>query len=235
MKMVSLLRCFLILLLLRHKEADGRSVNYEYEDDDDDWAWTWGRDLETGTNDLDRHGRQLSKRAGGVSERQRRVEEAEDAGWLGLGKRQPRFTPYVSVGAYPCGGRTHTHRNTRASSTPKQHSFTPFHGVGVLSDMQQFFDNLKTNLDALETIPPDDKDSLLLGKQVTVTAPQASAVEKERHFRPSATAAYLHALRNHRPSYKIRNFVESPEPVSLRGTNRYDPSLLWTGLGRRRR
>ncbi|XP_039277135.1 uncharacterized protein LOC111053922 isoform X6 [Nilaparvata lugens] len=190
MKMVSLLRCFLILLLLRHKEADGRSVNYEYEDDDDDWAWTWGRDLETGTNDLDRHGRQLSKRAGGVSERQRRVEEAEDAGWLGL---------------------------------------------GVLSDMQQFFDNLKTNLDALETIPPDDKDSLLLGKQVTVTAPQASAVEKERHFRPSATAAYLHALRNHRPSYKIRNFVESPEPVSLRGTNRYDPSLLWTGLGRRRR
>ncbi|XP_022196556.1 uncharacterized protein LOC111053922 isoform X5 [Nilaparvata lugens] len=186
------INCFLLLALLVALpcRADGRSVNYEYEDDDDDWAWTWGRDLETGTNDLDRHGRQLSKRAGGVSERQRRVEEAEDAGWLGL---------------------------------------------GVLSDMQQFFDNLKTNLDALETIPPDDKDSLLLGKQVTVTAPQASAVEKERHFRPSATAAYLHALRNHRPSYKIRNFVESPEPVSLRGTNRYDPSLLWTGLGRRRR
>ncbi|RZF38961.1 hypothetical protein LSTR_LSTR003704 [Laodelphax striatellus] len=241
--------CFLLLIVLVALpcRADGRSVNYEYEDDDDDW--TWGRDLDSGANDLGqqramskRHNQQRSAETG-VSERQRRVEEAEDAGWLGLGKRQPRFTPYVSVGAYPCrGGRTrtpaHTHRNTRASSSTtqhpkKQHSFTPFHGVGVLSDMQQFFDNLKTNLDALETIPPDDKDSLL-GKQVPV--PQASSVqEKERHFRPSATAAYLHALRNHRPSYKIRNFVESPEPVSLRGTNRYDPSLLWTGLGRRRR
>lgn len=59
--------------------------------------------------------------------------------------------------------------------------------------------------------------------------------EKDQYFRPAATAAYLHAMRNQRPSFKIRNFVESPEPVTLRGTNHYDPSLLWTGLGRRRR
>ncbi|KAG8285519.1 hypothetical protein J6590_078552 [Homalodisca vitripennis] len=59
--------------------------------------------------------------------------------------------------------------------------------------------------------------------------------EKDQYFRPAATAAYLHAMRNQRPSYKIRNFVESPEPATLRGTNHYDPSLLWTGLGRRKR
>ncbi|XP_054278280.1 uncharacterized protein LOC128997682 isoform X7 [Macrosteles quadrilineatus] len=103
---------------------------------------------------------------------------------------------------------------------------TPWLGLGVLSDMQQFFDNLRTNLDSLESLPPEQRDALL------GNSPQP---EKDQYFRPSATAAYLHAMRNQRPSYKIRNFVESPEPATLRGTNHYDPSLLWTGLGRRRR
>ncbi|XP_046661817.1 uncharacterized protein LOC124354999 isoform X4 [Homalodisca vitripennis] len=127
--------------------------------------------------------------------RRRRVEEEISSPWLGLGKRQPSFTPYVSV--------------------------------GVLSDMQQFFDNLRTNLDSLETLPPEERDALM-GKS-------APPPEKDQYFRPAATAAYLHAMRNQRPSYKIRNFVESPEPATLRGTNHYDPSLLWTGLGRRKR
>lgn len=37
-----------------------------------------------------------------VEVRRRRDDEgtAADVQWLGLGKRQPRFTPYVSVGAY---------------------------------------------------------------------------------------------------------------------------------------
>ncbi|XP_054279309.1 uncharacterized protein LOC128997682 isoform X6 [Macrosteles quadrilineatus] len=126
--------------------------------------------------------------------RNRRSEEEIATPWLGLGKREARFTPYVSV--------------------------------GVLSDMQQFFDNLRTNLDSLESLPPEQRDALL------GNSPQP---EKDQYFRPSATAAYLHAMRNQRPSYKIRNFVESPEPATLRGTNHYDPSLLWTGLGRRRR
>ncbi|XP_046661815.1 uncharacterized protein LOC124354999 isoform X2 [Homalodisca vitripennis] len=117
--------------------------------------------------------------------------------------------------------------------------------TGVLSDMQQFFDNLRTNLDSLETLPPEERDALM-GK----SAPPPGVwgrkrrnritgisfyTKKDQYFRPAATAAYLHAMRNQRPSYKIRNFVESPEPATLRGTNHYDPSLLWTGLGRRKR
>lgn len=38
-----------------------------------------------------------------VETRRRRGEEdltSSDVQWLGLGKRQPRFTPFVSVGAY---------------------------------------------------------------------------------------------------------------------------------------
>ncbi|KAG8285516.1 hypothetical protein J6590_078549 [Homalodisca vitripennis] len=33
--------------------------------------------------------------------------------------------------------------------------------TGVLSDMQQFFDNLRTNLDSLETLPPEERDALM--------------------------------------------------------------------------
>ncbi|XP_014276509.1 uncharacterized protein [Halyomorpha halys] len=99
-------------------------------------------------------------------------------------------------------------------------------GVGALSDMQTFFESLRNNLDYLETLPLEERE-VLLGK-----AP--SAPEREVASRPTNSAAYLHALRNQRPSYKIRNFVDSSEPASLRGTNRYDPNLLWTGLGKRR-
>ncbi|XP_069700273.1 uncharacterized protein [Periplaneta americana] len=119
-----------------------------------------------------------------------------DVKWtLGLGKRESRFTPYISV--------------------------------GVLSNMQQFFDSLRTNLESLEQLPHDEREALL-GQQVSNAAEQGPA------FRPKATAAYLHALRNHRPSHKIRNFVSESEPATLRGSNHYDPNWLWTGLGRKR-
>jgi hypothetical protein len=58
---------------------------------------------------------------------------------------------------------------------------------------------------------------------------------EHRSSRPTATAAYLHALRSHRPSHKLRNFVAQVEPTELRGSNSYDPAWLWAGLGRRRR
>ncbi|XP_069700275.1 uncharacterized protein [Periplaneta americana] len=100
-------------------------------------------------------------------------------------------------------------------------------GLGVLSNMQQFFDSLRTNLESLEQLPHDEREALL-GQQVSNAAEQGPA------FRPKATAAYLHALRNHRPSHKIRNFVSESEPATLRGSNHYDPNWLWTGLGRKR-
>nr|CAD7262714.1 unnamed protein product [Timema shepardi] len=98
--------------------------------------------------------------------------------------------------------------------------------TSVLSNMQHFFENLRSNLESLESLPAEEKEALL-GRAV-------ATVEQDRTMRPRATAAYLHALRNHRPSHKIRSFVSSPEPANLRGTNQYDPNYLWTGLGRRR-
>ncbi|XP_047113041.1 uncharacterized protein LOC124789651 isoform X2 [Schistocerca piceifrons] len=102
--------------------------------------------------------------------------------------------------------------------------YTPYISVGVLSNMQQFFDNLRSNLETIESMPKEEREALL-GQAPVVT-------EQDREIRPKATAAYLHALRNHRPSYKIRNFVAESETRSSHG--RYDPGYLWTGLGRKR-
>ncbi|GLH11949.1 Uncharacterized protein GBIM_16644 [Gryllus bimaculatus] len=136
------------------------------------------------------------RRGGGGGNEPTTIDAGGSPDWImGLGKRDARYTPYISV--------------------------------GVLSNMQQFFDNLRNNLESLESLPKEERE-VLLGQSA------AASAEQERAFRPRATAAYLHALRNHRPSHKIRNFVAEPEPASLRGSNHYDPNWLWTGLGRRR-
>nr|CAD7396116.1 unnamed protein product [Timema poppensis] len=117
----------------------------------------------------------------------------------------------------------------RGSKAVQACVYNKFHKIwvcGVLSNMQHFFENLRSNLESLESLPAEEKEALL-GRAV-------ATVEQDRTMRPRATAAYLHALRNHRPSHKIRSFVSSPEPANLRGTNQYDPNYLWTGLGRRR-
>ncbi|GLH11948.1 Protein of unknown function [Gryllus bimaculatus] len=206
------------------------------------------------------------RRGGGGGNEPTTIDAGGSPDWImGLGKRDARYTPYISV--------------------------------GVLSNMQQFFDNLRNNLESLESLPKEERE-VLLGQSAAASAgswrgalgvrgspiaghwrrrslrqraapppppptlppppppapapaystlalprppllsprPVTSALsaKQERAFRPRATAAYLHALRNHRPSHKIRNFVAEPEPASLRGSNHYDPNWLWTGLGRRR-
>ncbi|XP_046994883.1 uncharacterized protein LOC124606849 isoform X1 [Schistocerca americana] len=130
--------------------------------------------------------------------------------------------------------------------------YTPYISVGVLSNMQQFFDNLRSNLETIESMPKEEREALL-GQAPVVTVHRRIGCgssccrcrstrppmrttrkyfEQDREIRPKATAAYLHALRNHRPSYKIRNFVAESETRSSHG--RYDPGYLWTGLGRKR-
>ncbi|KAL0278142.1 UNVERIFIED_CONTAM: hypothetical protein PYX00_000049 [Menopon gallinae] len=118
--------------------------------------------------------------------------------------------------------------------------------------MQQFFENLRGNLDSLENLPLEERAALIGKKEYTAgecddsnrrtqttSYPHPRTRKHSYHteskaFRPPATAAYLHAIRNQRPSHRIRNFVANAEPLTLRGSNYYDPSYLWSGLGRRR-
>jgi hypothetical protein len=45
----------------------------------------------------------------------------------------------------------------------------PIAVAGVLSNMQQFFDSLRTNLESLEQLPHDERE-VLLGQQMATTA-----------------------------------------------------------------
>ncbi|KAL1130290.1 hypothetical protein AAG570_013228 [Ranatra chinensis] len=119
----------------------------------------------------------------------------EETSWMGLGKRENSFTHFPSVGL----------------------------PAGVLSDMRQFFDDLRNNVEILDSLPPQQRDALLGRSSQIISG------------RSGWKGAYSGGFSEQRPSYKIRNFVDSSEPITLRGTNRYDPSLLWTGLGKRRR
>ena len=50
--------------------------------------------------------------------------------------------------------------------------------------------------------------------------------------RPTGTAAFLHAIRNYRPSQRIRSLV-ALNPEGYHGSQFLDPNYMWLGLGKR--
>jgi hypothetical protein len=74
------------------------------------------------------------------------------------------------------------HRNNQFSTKERAIFVT-----GVLSNMQQFFDSLRTNLESLEQLPQDEREALL-GQQVPTPAgtyctscPQSQRQEQGRN------------------------------------------------------
>lgn len=93
--------------------------------------------------------------------------------------------------------------------------------------MGDFFDNLKNNLKTLEL-------KYLTSDYIKFLNGQNSSTKKdieENQIKPSGTVAFLHALRAYRPTNRIRNLV-AMEPEAYRGSNYFDPSYQWTGLGK---
>lgn len=93
--------------------------------------------------------------------------------------------------------------------------------------MGDFFDNLKNNLKTLEL-------KYLTTDYIKFLNGQSSSIKKdieESQIKPSGTVAFLHALRAYRPTNRIRNLV-AMEPEAYRGSNYFDPSYQWTGLGK---
>ncbi|CAO1371209.1 unnamed protein product [Diamesa serratosioi] len=90
----------------------------------------------------------------------------------------------------------------------------------ALSNLQGFFSNLAHNMDEIESKNLLPNQMRLLG---------------EAAYRDPGTyghsAAFLHAVRNYRPSKNIRTLVEY-EPDSHKGSNFYNPVLNRIGLGK---
>lgn len=103
--------------------------------------------------------------------------------------------------------------------------------AGAMMNLRDFFDSLKGNVDAIQAKALSPQEFRALTQPVESFRSVSSQYVEDSHIqRPTANAAYLHAMRMYRPSPRIRALV-AHHPESYRGANNYNPSYLWTGLG----
>ncbi|XP_058065846.1 uncharacterized protein LOC131215473 [Anopheles bellator] len=112
-------------------------------------------------------------------------------------------------------------------------SFMPSISVGefygALTNLGDFFQNLKQNLESLESKNLNHEQVKLLEGQNMISHLRKEFVED--YPKPAGSAAFLHAIRNYRPSHRIRALV-STVPELYRGTNYHDPVYMLAGLGK---
>uniref|UniRef100_A0A182YBU1 Uncharacterized protein n=1 Tax=Anopheles stephensi TaxID=30069 RepID=A0A182YBU1_ANOST len=89
--------------------------------------------------------------------------------------------------------------------------------------------NLKHNLESLESKNLNNDQVKLLEGQNMISNLRKEFVED--YPKPAGSAAFLHAIRNYRPSHRIRALV-STVPELYRGTNFHDPVYMLAGLGK---
>lgn len=102
-----------------------------------------------------------------------------------------------------------------------------------MMNLRDFFDGLKSNVHMLESqaVTPEEFKALHSSLAAPVESFRSvSQYVEDSHIRPTANAAYLHAIRMYRPSHRVRALV-AHHPDQYRGANNYNPSYLWTGLG----
>ncbi|XP_059614154.1 uncharacterized protein LOC132260198 [Phlebotomus argentipes] len=95
----------------------------------------------------------------------------------------------------------------RSQKSSKEEQFIPSISVGALTNLRGFFDNLKYNLESLESksLTPNQVRFLTSSN----TPPENFKYEyvDESQVKPSGTAAFLHAIRQYRPSNRVRALV----------------------------
>ncbi|ETN65751.1 hypothetical protein AND_002477 [Anopheles darlingi] len=114
-------------------------------------------------------------------------------------------------------------------SSGEDASFLPSISVGALTNLGDFFQNLKHNLESLESKNLNTEQVKLLEGQNMISSMRKEIAED--YPKPGGSAAFLHAIRNYRPSHRIRALV-STVPELYRGTNYHDPVYMLAGLGK---
>ncbi|XP_055839757.1 uncharacterized protein LOC129907505 [Episyrphus balteatus] len=111
-----------------------------------------------------------------------------------------------------------------------QTQFIPSISGGAMTNLGDFFRNLKNNIEFME------KSRLSNSEEVLLDGDHPIQMLKEElnsdGTRPTGTAAFLHAIRNYRPSQRIRSLV-ALNPEGYHGSQFLDPNYMWLGLGKR--
>ncbi|XP_053686912.1 uncharacterized protein LOC128736455 [Sabethes cyaneus] len=135
------------------------------------------------------------------------------------------------------GKRAAALRSTMArrshSSFKEPEPFAPSISIGefygALTNLGDFFQHLKHNLESLESKNLSHDQVRLLEGQNMITNLRKEFIED--YPKPAGSAAFLHAIRNYRPSHRIRALV-SAVPDLYRGTNYHNPVYKYVGIGK---
>ncbi|XP_015039212.2 uncharacterized protein [Drosophila pseudoobscura] len=106
----------------------------------------------------------------------------------------------------------------------------------AMTNLGNFFNHLEENVRFAERSQLGESEARLLeGKhphplQMKAT-PNATEDPVQQQVQDQKTSKLLHAIRNYRPSQKIRSLV-SRNPQGYRGSQLIDPSYMWLGLGK---
>ncbi|XP_055374471.1 myb-like protein P [Condylostylus longicornis] len=126
---------------------------------------------------------------------------------------------------------------TRQKLKTHQTQFVPSVSVGAMTNLGDFFDKLKNNVDFMEksNFNPDAID-IMEGdhlRKISDNIKTEVMTDSGGQTKPTGTAAFLHAIRTYRPSQKVRALVSmTPEGYHGHGTHFSDPNYMWMGLGK---
>ncbi|KAK6630136.1 hypothetical protein RUM44_005687 [Polyplax serrata] len=81
----------------------------------------------------------------------------------------------------------YSHYDNEMTKSKRDPAFTPYISVGALSNIQQFFENLKGNFKSLEGLSQEERNALM-GKQELPTDPKL----RVRRTYPYLTAGFRH-------------------------------------------
>ncbi|XP_058834350.1 uncharacterized protein LOC131691742 isoform X2 [Topomyia yanbarensis] len=147
----------------------------------------------------------------------------------------PGEEPPVASGEFNDNGkkraaalRSSMARRSQGFTTGKER-FAPSISIGALTNLGDFFQHLKHNLESLESKNLSHDQVKLLEGQNMISNLRKEFIED--YPKPAGSAAFLHAIRNYRPSHRIRALVSSV-PDLYRGTNFHDPVYKLAGLGK---
>ncbi|XP_055535501.1 uncharacterized protein LOC129724541 isoform X2 [Wyeomyia smithii] len=117
----------------------------------------------------------------------------------------------------------------RSHSSKEPEPFAPSISIGALTNLGDFFQHLKHNLESLESKNLSHDQVKLLEGHNMVSNLRKEFIED--YPKPTGSAAFLHAIRNYRPSHRIRALV-STVPDLYRGTNYHNPAWKYIGIGK---
>ncbi|XP_037949409.1 uncharacterized protein LOC119680583 [Teleopsis dalmanni] len=117
----------------------------------------------------------------------------------------------------------------------EQQQFVPSISAGTMTNLGDFFRDLSTNVNFSENSKLSHSGKKLLEGEHSLRSILEEQFSNDKDVTDgdpnTKTSGVLHAIRNYRPSQKIRSLV-AMNPPGYHGSHFIDPNYMWVGLGK---